>query len=175
MSTRISTSLSSDTIGASIGTSRYPSNSSGDGARRARAWFRTRRARQSPQRRADSPAPAAAPKDCNRQAGRTLIAVPDVAHSAYHGKRQKDNSLPWSIAAGSGTRVWIVGHGLTVNDGFPLGPGVTISPEPPGINDSFASRNLGELRTKVSVLAMQRVANFSLVVEEPSGGKALAV
>jgi hypothetical protein len=83
--------------------------------------------------------------------------------------------LPWSIAAGSGTRVWIVGHGLTVNDDFPLGPGVTISPETPGINDSFASRNLGELRTKVSVLAMQRLANFSLVVEEPSGGKALAV
>src|SRR5271155_4857270 len=62
ISTRISTSLSSDTIGASIGTSRYPSNSSGDGARRARAWFRTRRARQSPQTRADSPAPAAASK-----------------------------------------------------------------------------------------------------------------
>src|SRR5438270_3972676 len=29
-----------------------------------------RRARQSPQRRADSPAPAAAPKDCDRHAGR---------------------------------------------------------------------------------------------------------
>jgi hypothetical protein len=31
-----------------------------------------RRARQSPQRRADSPAPAAAPKDCDRHAGRRI-------------------------------------------------------------------------------------------------------
>src|SRR5712672_2511440 len=70
-STRISTSLSSDTIGAS--TARLVRN---------HAWARLapstdellgyRWARQSPQRRADSPARAAAPKDSDWHARRRI-------------------------------------------------------------------------------------------------------
>src|ERR1700736_2522465 len=65
-STRISTSSSSDTIGASTGTSRARLAPSPD------ELLGYRRARQSPQTRADSPAPAAASKDSDRHAARPI-------------------------------------------------------------------------------------------------------
>jgi Apea-like HEPN len=80
-----------------------------------------------------------------------------------------------SIVAGSGTKVRIFGHGLTVREDFALAPGLTVSSTTAGIADSFGSRGIGELQTQVAVLAMERLANFSLLIEEPGGGEALAI
>src|SRR5271167_4771084 len=71
ISTPISTSLSSDTIGAFIGClvrdhARARLASSPD------QLLGYRRPRQSSQRCADSPAPAAAPKNCDRDASRRI-------------------------------------------------------------------------------------------------------
>jgi hypothetical protein len=80
-----------------------------------------------------------------------------------------------SISAGRGTKVRVMGHGLTVSEDFALAPGITVSPTTSGITDSFGSRSIGELRTQVTVLAMERLANFSILIEESRGGDALAV
>src|ERR1700674_5199001 len=51
---------------------RSPNNSTTSGDPRKPVLLGYRRARQSPQRRADSPAPAAAPKNSDRNAGRRI-------------------------------------------------------------------------------------------------------
>lgn len=78
-----------------------------------------------------------------------------------------------SIAAGSGTYVRIVGHGLTVTKEFPLGSGITVSPLTPGHEPSIAT-TMGELHSSATILLMERIASFSLLIEEPAGGEALA-
>lgn len=78
-----------------------------------------------------------------------------------------------SVEAGAGTYVRIVGHGLTVANDFPLSSGITISPLTPGQELSIAT-TMGELHASTSILLMERIASFSLIIEDPAGGDALA-
>lgn len=78
-----------------------------------------------------------------------------------------------SISAGTGTQVQIVGHGLTLDHEFDLAPGVTVSPVTPKHPASFGS-TMGQLHSAVTILGMEPLASFSLRIEHPDGGKALA-
>jgi hypothetical protein len=78
-----------------------------------------------------------------------------------------------SIAAGSGTHLYIVGHGLRVDREVRIAEGLFLSPEtPPAFDGSFGSTT-STLQAHAAMLAMERIATFSLRVEHPAGGKEL--
>ncbi len=78
-----------------------------------------------------------------------------------------------SIAVGLGNEIHIVGHGLTVTEEFALAPGITLSPATAMQTSSFAS-STSQLQTHAAILTMEGLADFSLRVEHPEGGEALA-
>ena len=79
-----------------------------------------------------------------------------------------------SIVVGEGHSVRIVGHGLSVTKDFVLGEGISICSDTPKIDSSFGSRTVGELRNTLNVMAMENLANFSLLIEHVDGGQKLA-
>jgi hypothetical protein len=88
--------------------------------------------------------------------------------------RLAETSEMVSIVVGSGESVRIVGHGLTITKDFVLAEGISICSEAPTIDSSFGSRTVGELRNTLNVMAMEHLANFSLLIEHVDGGKILA-
>lgn len=79
-----------------------------------------------------------------------------------------------SIAAGLGTKIYIVGHGLTVDREIVIADGLVLTPKrPPAFESSFGSTT-STLQAHAAMLAMERIATFSLRVENAAGGKALA-
>ena len=79
------------------------------------------------------------------------------------------------VVVGTGRSVRIVGHGITVAHDFILAPGITVSPTAPTIEASFGSHTVGELRNTLSVMAMEGLADFSLLIEHEDGRDKLAV
>ena len=79
-----------------------------------------------------------------------------------------------SIAIGEGRSVRIVGHGLSVTRDFVLGEGISVCSDTPRMDSSFGSRTVGELRNTLNVMAMENLANFSLLIEHVAGGQELA-
>lgn len=79
-----------------------------------------------------------------------------------------------SIRTGKGTQVYIAGHGLAIEEPADLGPGISVSPKVITFETSFGSRGGEEFQTHAAVLSMERLATFSIVVEHPDGGEALA-
>jgi hypothetical protein len=77
------------------------------------------------------------------------------------------------VSGSTGTSLRIVGHGLTVADDYALAPGVTVSASTPVHPPSFGS-TMGELHSTVTILNLEPLANFSLQIEHPDGGEALA-
>jgi hypothetical protein len=84
-------------------------------------------------------------------------------------------SVVVGIVVGSGRSVRIVGHGITVATDFVLADGISVCSENPKIDSSFGSRTIGELRNTLNVMAMENLANFSLLIEHEDGGQKLAV
>jgi len=79
-----------------------------------------------------------------------------------------------SIAAGSGTDLHIVGHGLRIEREVQFAEGLFLSPEtPPAFDGSFGSTST-TLQAHAAMLAMERIATFSLRIEHAAGGEALA-
>lgn len=78
------------------------------------------------------------------------------------------------ILVGAGTTVHIVGHGITVSAEHQIAPSIVVSPVVPTIKSSFGSRTVGELRATLNVMAMEPLADFSLLISHPDGGRALA-
>jgi hypothetical protein len=72
------------------------------------------------------------------------------------------------------TKVYIAGHGMAVEQDFDLAPGVVLSPKVIRQEDSFGSTTGRDLQTMAAVLAMQRIATFSVVVADEAGGESLA-
>lgn len=79
------------------------------------------------------------------------------------------------IRVGTGTEVNLVGHGITVDDGHEIAPGITVSPAAPRIESSFGGRTVGELRETLNIMAMEPLADFSLLISHRDGGQSLAV
>lgn len=79
-----------------------------------------------------------------------------------------------TISVGNAQFVNLVGHGLTIEAAREIAPGISVSPDAPTNNTSFGS-TMGELRESLNVMAMEPLADFSLLIAEPHGGKALAV
>lgn len=80
-----------------------------------------------------------------------------------------------AVMAGTGTKVRIMGHGLKLHDDFALVPGITISPITMlAITDSFGTDGIASLKKNFGALAMEPLANFSVLIEEPLGGQVLA-
>lgn len=77
------------------------------------------------------------------------------------------------IAVGSGSKVHIVGHGLTVTSDFELARGVAISAVTPMRQTSFAS-SVSRLSEDTALVVMERLADFSLVIGDQQGGELLA-
>lgn len=78
------------------------------------------------------------------------------------------------IVGNEATRVYIAGYGMAVDRSVELAPGVYVSPEVIRQEDSFGSSTGREFQTMAAVLATQRIASFSVVVEDQAGGEALA-
>jgi hypothetical protein len=78
------------------------------------------------------------------------------------------------IVGAEATKIYIAGYGMAVDQEFDLAPGVSVSPDVIRQEDSFGSRTGREFQTMAAVLAMQRIANFSVVVTDEAGGEALA-
>ena len=79
-----------------------------------------------------------------------------------------------SIAAGSGTELHIIGLGLSVDREIEIVDGLILKPErPPAFETSFGS-TASQFQAHAAMLAMERLATFSLKVEHAEGGKALA-
>lgn len=78
-----------------------------------------------------------------------------------------------SIVAGAGTQLHIVGHGLTIADAFTLKPGITVTSHKPSHEQPIIT-TMGQLHASTTILLMEQIASFSLRIEEPAGGKALA-
>jgi hypothetical protein len=78
------------------------------------------------------------------------------------------------IVGPAATKIYIAGYGMAVDRDFDLAPGISVSPEVIRQEDSFGGRTGRELQTMAAVLAMQRIANFSVVVSDQAGGEALA-
>lgn len=76
------------------------------------------------------------------------------------------------IAVGPGHEVHIVGHGLTVTSDFELARGVAISALTPTRQTSFAT-SMSHLSEDTALVVMERLADFSLVIEDPHGGELL--
>ena len=68
----------------------------------------------------------------------------------------------------------MVGHGITVGVEREIAPGISVSPAAPTIEASFGSRTVGELRETFNVMAMEPLADFSLLISHPDGGSPLA-
>jgi hypothetical protein len=68
----------------------------------------------------------------------------------------------------------LVGHGITVDAERVIAPGISVSPATPTNNSSFGSRTVGELRETLNLMAMEPIADFSLRIVDPEGGRALA-
>ncbi len=79
------------------------------------------------------------------------------------------------IVGEEATKIYIAGHGITVDRPFDLAPGIAVSPEVIRQEDSFGTRTGREFQTMSAVLATQRIATFSVVVEDGRGGEALAI
>jgi hypothetical protein len=79
------------------------------------------------------------------------------------------------IVGEEATKVYIAGYGMAVDHPFDLAPGIAIPPEVIRQEDSFGSRGGHEFQTMAAVLAVQRIATFSVVVEDGRGGNALAI
>lgn len=77
------------------------------------------------------------------------------------------------IAVGPGHEVHIVGHGLTIASDFGLATGVIISAATPMRQTSVAT-NMSRLSEDTALLAMERLADFSLVIDDARGGELLA-
>lgn len=79
-----------------------------------------------------------------------------------------------SIAAGSGTDLYIVGHGPSVDREVSIAESLFLSSEkPPAFDGSFGS-TASTLQVHAAMLAMEPIATFSLRVEHATGGKAFA-
>lgn len=79
-----------------------------------------------------------------------------------------------SIAAGSGACLYIVGHGLTVDHEIELADGVSLSPARPRAFQSSFPSTTSKFQAHAALLSMERIATFSLKIEQPVGGKDLA-
>lgn len=77
------------------------------------------------------------------------------------------------IAVGPGSEVRIVGHGLRVSAEFELATGVRVSPETPMHQSSFGS-TISRISEDTALIVMESLADFSLVIDDPQGGKVLA-
>lgn len=77
------------------------------------------------------------------------------------------------IVGKEATKVYIAGHGLAVTRNVELAPDVHLSPKVVRQEDSFGTTAL-EFQTMAAVLAVQRVASFSIVVKDQTGGQTLA-
>ncbi len=77
------------------------------------------------------------------------------------------------VSASSGTSLRIVGHGLSVDEDYAIATGVTVSPTIPVHPPSFGT-TMGQLHSAVTILNLEPLANFSLEIEHPEGGEALA-
>jgi hypothetical protein len=73
------------------------------------------------------------------------------------------------------TKVYIAGHGMAIDKPFDLANGISVSPEVIKQEHPFGSRTGREFQTMAAVLATQRIATFSVVVEDTTGGEALAI
>jgi hypothetical protein len=80
-----------------------------------------------------------------------------------------------AIVVGNGPRVLIAGHGMVVCEEFMLAPGITVTPAIPRLPDALIVHNNADFKTTFGALAMERIANFSLAIDDAAGGKALAV
>lgn len=79
-----------------------------------------------------------------------------------------------SIHAGTGSQIWIIGHGVTVSESFVLEEGVVLVPETPSAFDgSFPSRAGRQFQEDAAMLAMEQIATFSLLIESDGGGQAI--
>ncbi|HEX8214003.1 MAG TPA: hypothetical protein VF582_00860 [Allosphingosinicella sp.] len=78
------------------------------------------------------------------------------------------------IVGKEATKIYIAGHGMAVDAEFELAPSIFLSPQVVRQEDSFGTRTGEEFQTMAAVLATQRIATFSVVVEEQTGGTALA-
>lgn len=78
------------------------------------------------------------------------------------------------VSVGTGTSVRIVGHGILVEEDYFLSPEITVSPTAPAVESSFGSRTVRELRNNLNIMAMEGLADFSLRIDDPRGGDALA-
>ena len=79
-----------------------------------------------------------------------------------------------SIAAGSGTDLYIVGHGLSVDREAEIADGLFLSPERPSAFDGSFGSTTSSFQLHAAMLSMERIATFSLRVEHAAGGPALA-